>query len=201
VIFCIVKKRDKFSTQLFTTGETSMSEDRAKNPFEVAKVASVPAAQNAVAAADSNRQIAEVQAAMMIARANPRDPIAAVDRILNACSRPGLAESGMYQYSRGGTDITGPSIRLAEAIAQQWGNFQFGIRELEQRPSVVGHPIVQPIGGVSTVHPSRNSPHTGAAVDQGVHVVPLPPEPGRRERIPFRHVGGAFHHAGIADEV
>ena len=26
--------------------------------------------------------------------------------------------------------MTGPSIRLAEAIAQQWGNMQFGIREL-----------------------------------------------------------------------
>jgi hypothetical protein len=33
----------------------------------------------------------------------------------------------------GGTDITGPSIRLAEAIAQNWGNLQYGIREIEQR--------------------------------------------------------------------
>ncbi|WP_279449495.1 hypothetical protein [Aeromonas hydrophila] len=29
--------------------------------------------------------------------------------------------------------MTGPSIRLAEALAQAWGNMQFGIRELEQR--------------------------------------------------------------------
>lgn len=50
-----------------------------------------------------------------------------------ACQRPGLAESALYSYARGGTAITGPSIRLAEAIAQQWGNLQFGIRELEQR--------------------------------------------------------------------
>jgi hypothetical protein len=55
-----------------------------------------------------------------------------MDRILNACARPSLADSAVYTYSRGGTDVSGPSIRLAEAIAQNWGNLQFGIRELEQ---------------------------------------------------------------------
>jgi hypothetical protein len=103
------------------------------NPFADAQVMARPAAGNAVAQSDQQRAIAEVQAAMMIARMNPRDPIAAMDRILNACTRPTLAESAVYQYSRGGTDITGPSIRLAEAIAQSWGNLQFGIREIEQR--------------------------------------------------------------------
>ena len=87
---------------------------------------------NAVAQSDQQRAIAEVQAAMMIARMNPRDQMQAMDRILNACSRPGLAEAAVYQYARGGSDISGPSIRLAEAIAQQWGNIQFGIRELDQ---------------------------------------------------------------------
>lgn len=95
---------------------------------------------NAVAQTDQSRAIAEVQAAMMIARANPRDPIAAMDRILNACTRPTLANAAIYQYARGGTDISGPSIRLAETIAQCWGNLQFGVRELEQRN---GESIVQ----------------------------------------------------------
>lgn len=100
------------------------------NPFE----GQTPrAATNAVAQSDQQRQIAEVQAALMIARMNPRDPIVAMDRILNACARPGLAESALYSYARGGSNITGPSIRLAEAMAQAWGNMQFGIRELEQR--------------------------------------------------------------------
>ena len=53
--------------------------------------------------------------------------------VLAACKRPGLAEAALYSYARGGTDISGPSIRLAEAIAQNWQNFEFGIRELEQR--------------------------------------------------------------------
>jgi hypothetical protein len=89
---------------------------------------------NAVANTDQQRAVAEVQAAMMIARMNPRDPIVAMDRIINACSRPGLADAAVYTYARGGTDISGPSIRLAEAMAQAWGNMAFGIRELEQRP-------------------------------------------------------------------
>lgn len=59
--------------------------------------------------------------------------MAAMDRILNACTRATLAEGALYAYARGGTTISGPSIRLAEAIAQNWGNLQFGIRELEQR--------------------------------------------------------------------
>ena len=53
-----------------------------------------------------------------------------MDRILNACTRQTLAQAAVYSYSRGGSEVTGPSIRLAEAVAQQWGNMQFGIREL-----------------------------------------------------------------------
>lgn len=82
---------------------------------------------------EGQRAIQEVQAAMVIAKRFPRDVKAALDRILNSCTRTSLAEQALYTYSRGGTDISGPSIRLAEAVAQQWGNLQFGIRELEQR--------------------------------------------------------------------
>ena len=88
--------------------------------------------QDAVVQMDSARQIQEVQAAMVIAKKFPRDERRAMDRIANACQRPGLAQSALYEYSRGGTAITGPSIRLAEAMAQAWGNIQFGIREIDQ---------------------------------------------------------------------
>ena len=81
----------------------------------------------------SSREIAEVQAAMVIAKKFPRDPVAAMDRILQSCTRQSLAEGALYSYNRGGSEITGPSIRLAETLAQGWGNLQFGIRELEQR--------------------------------------------------------------------
>lgn len=108
-----------------------IAERTSNNPFAGGAVATRPS--NAIAGSDQQRAIAEVQAAMMIARMNPRDPIQAMDRILQACTRPTLAAQALYSYNRGGSDVTGPSIRLAEAIAQAWGNFQFGIRELEQR--------------------------------------------------------------------
>lgn len=78
------------------------------------------------------REVAEVQASVMMAKRFPRDQIAAMDRILNAFSRPTLAETSQYQYSKGGSDVSGPSIRAAEAIAQQWGNIDFGFRELSR---------------------------------------------------------------------
>lgn len=106
------------------------------NPFAVAT--QQPQQSGALAQTDQHRAIAEVQAAMMIAKANPRDPVAAMDRILNSCTRPTLANAAVYQYSRGGSDVVGPSIRLAEAMAQQWGNMQFGIREVEQRRTSSG---------------------------------------------------------------
>ena len=103
------------------------------NPFDDGH-ASAPAMTTTVTqATESSRAVAEVQAALFIARTNPRDQKRAMDRILNACCRPSLAESAIYAYARGGSSITGPSIRLAEAVAQQWGNMQFGIRELSNQ--------------------------------------------------------------------
>lgn len=108
------------------------SEVVAANPFGSPAVAARHS--EALVAVEQSRAVAEIQAAMTVAKKFPRDEKAAVDRILNACTRPTLAEASLYTYSRGGTEISGPSIRLAEALAQNWGNLQFGIRELEQRP-------------------------------------------------------------------
>jgi len=97
-----------------------------------APVATKPQGQ-ALVAVEQERAMAEVQGAIILAKRFPRNQIEAMDKISTACQRPGLAEQALYSYSRGGTEITGPSIRLAEAIAQNWQNLQFGIRELEQR--------------------------------------------------------------------
>lgn len=101
------------------------------NPFGSAAIAMRE--NEATVAVEQSRAVAEVQAAMLVAKKFPRDPVAAMDRILNACTRPTLAEQALYVYSRGGTEITGPSIRLAEALAQAWGNIKTSVRELDQR--------------------------------------------------------------------
>lgn len=94
------------------------------------KEMSVASAATAIAA---TKQAQEVQARMVIAKKFPRDEEAAMQRILKSCQRPTLAESAMYSYPRGGTEVTGPSIRLAECLAQNWGNIEFGYTELERK--------------------------------------------------------------------
>lgn len=91
-----------------------------------------PAAEG-ILATDQARAVAEVQAALVIAASRPRNELRARDRLLQACQRVNLASGALYQYSRGGTAITGPSIRLAEAAARAWGNMTYGFRELSRR--------------------------------------------------------------------
>ncbi len=134
-VMTVADLRNQSQSQAPVQQRTQLEPVESLNPFATATQNRMQrtSGYGAVANTDSQRAVAEVQAAMMIARMNPRDQIVAMDRILNACTRPTLAEVAVYQYSRGGTDISGPSIRLAETLAQCWGNIQFGVREIEQR--------------------------------------------------------------------
>lgn len=105
-------------------------------------------ARTALAAQDTagsrqnqSRELAETQTKYLMAERFPRNEVAAMDRILNAFSRPTLAEKAAYQFARGGSDIAGPSIRAAEAIAQQWGNMDSGWRELQRGTDASGVPF------------------------------------------------------------
>ncbi|MFL0361416.1 hypothetical protein ACH0BF_00170 [Pseudobacillus sp. 179-B 2D1 NHS] len=84
--------------------------------------------------ASASREMEEVKGAIFLAKQFPRNVFQSEQRILDSCKRPALAQVAMYQYPRGGTKVTGPSIRLAEVLAQNWGNISFGVKELEQRP-------------------------------------------------------------------
>lgn len=101
---------------------------RQENPFGSAQLAKREA--TSVMEVAAQREIAEVQAAVAMAKRFPRDPIAAMDRILLDCTRPTLADAALYEYAKGGTNVTGPSIRLAEVLAQRWGNISCGVVEL-----------------------------------------------------------------------
>lgn len=80
-----------------------------------------------------SRAITEVQAAVILAKQFPRDQRQAMQRVLDTCARQGLAEKAIYTYPKGGQNVSGASIRLAEAIAQNWGNLDFGFKEIEQK--------------------------------------------------------------------
>lgn len=92
-----------------------------------------PSTTNANIEIASTRAAQEVQAAMTVAKRFPRDETKAFARIMTACQRYGLAEKAEYAYPRGRETVTGPSIRLAEVIAQHWGNLDYGVVEIEQR--------------------------------------------------------------------
>ena len=102
-------------------------------------------AGHALASIDEFRAIAEVQASMALAKRFPRDEFAAYTRIMNACKRKSLAESAIYKSQRGKKEdpktgklvknyVNGPSIRLAEVLANAWGNIDYGYREVGSGP-------------------------------------------------------------------
>lgn len=89
--------------------------------------------QGAPANASASREMEEVKGQIFMARQFPRNIFQSEQRILDNCKRPTLAASALYSYPRGGSRVEGPSIRLAEVLAQNWGNLAFGVKELEQR--------------------------------------------------------------------
>lgn len=82
---------------------------------------------------EASRALQEVQGQIVMAKKFPRSIPQVMANILEACKRKGLAETAMYSYPRGGQQVTGPSIRLAEELARNFGNLDYGIKELEQK--------------------------------------------------------------------
>lgn len=105
-----------------------LAEPPVVNPFGPV----VAAPTGTAATAYVQREVAKVQAARILARTFPRNPQEAMDRILTACTRETLAEEALYEYAKGGTKIEGPSIRLAEELARQWGNIDYGTVEVDR---------------------------------------------------------------------
>jgi hypothetical protein len=95
-----------------------------------------PTSDQSMVASTEARAVAEVQAAYVIAKKFPRNQHESYMAIIEACKRPFLAEQAMYAYPRGGTLVKGPSIRLAETLAQCWGNLDCGVREISQSNGV-----------------------------------------------------------------
>lgn len=102
-----------------------------KNNQEMSLEVRAQQSENAISV-EQSRAIQQVQAAVIMAKKFPRDETACYAKILESCKRVGLAESAMYSYKRGSTQVTGASIHLAKAIAKNWKNIDYGIIELSQ---------------------------------------------------------------------
>lgn len=80
----------------------------------------------------ANRELARIQGEIFMAKRFPRNEAEAIKKIVDQCGRLRLAEQSTYQYAKGGSDISGPSIRLLEVCAQNWQNIRYGWEIIEQ---------------------------------------------------------------------
>lgn len=88
---------------------------------------------NALAANAEARVVSEVKAQVLLSKQFPRNAAESMDRILTECQRPTLADAAVYSFPRGREVVSGPSIRLAEVMARNWGNNTYGLEVLERR--------------------------------------------------------------------
>jgi hypothetical protein len=115
-------------------------------------------------AVEQARAVAEVQGAIVVAQQCPRSSPTPSPQMRESCAQKGLAERAFFRYSRGGGQITGPSVHLARELARCWGNMQYGIAEL-RRDDAKGESEMQPSRGTcrpTPAPPPRSSSSTAA---------------------------------------
>lgn len=96
----------------------------------VTDVAPAGASQGTVI--EQTRAVAVVVAQVQAARACPRDPDIAVERMREVCDQLAVAERAFYRYKRGKTPVTGPSVHLMDELARCWQNIDHGMAELRR---------------------------------------------------------------------
>lgn len=102
------------------------------NNNALTEVADDNTALTAIENAETARAVATAQASLILAKRFPRNEQRAIERIKSSCGRLSLANAALYSYVRGGQEVSGPTIRLLEAVKLHWGNIDSGWRELER---------------------------------------------------------------------
>lgn len=86
-----------------------------------------PASQGTIV--EQSRAVAEVAAAIRVARDFPREEAAAHGQILDLCRRLPVAQRAFYEVPNRGSGL---SIHIAREIARIWGNVDYGVREMNR---------------------------------------------------------------------
>jgi hypothetical protein len=76
--------------------------------------------------------VARVKLQFYVAKTHPRDVNARLAEIKKLCAIPEVASDSEYSFPRGGQTVRGPNIRLAELIASNWHNFDYGLCEINR---------------------------------------------------------------------
>lgn len=101
-----------------------------------------PGVVSQTTAIEQSRAVAQVQAAVLIAKQAPRSEDVAVEQMRQTTRQMALAERAFFRFPRGGKNVTGPSIHLARELARCWGNIDYGLQELH-RDDVKGESEMQ----------------------------------------------------------
>ena len=89
----------------------------------------LPVVVSQTTAVEQARAIAEVQAAVTVAQAIPRDVRRATEEMHDSCGRLALAQRAFYSVPNRGN---GPTVHLARELARIWGNIDYTVRELSR---------------------------------------------------------------------
>lgn len=92
-------------------------------------------AQSQATLVEQSRAVAEVAAAVRVARDFPRDMDRAVDQMKKACAQKSLADRAFYSLPRAGGRVEGSTVHLARELARCYGNIDYGIKELQRDDS------------------------------------------------------------------
>lgn len=94
----------------------------------------LPSPQQALGSmsAEEARAVAKVKAQFYVAKTSPRDVNERLNAIKKLCKIPDVAANSEFSFPRGRTTVRGPNIRIAELIASNWHNFEYGITEINR---------------------------------------------------------------------
>ncbi|GAA4175977.1 hypothetical protein [Gryllotalpicola koreensis] len=87
----------------------------------------IPASQGTMI--EQTRAVAEVAAAVKLAKEFPRDTTEVIAATKELCSRLAVAQRAFYEVPNRGAGL---SVHIARELARIWGNLDYGVRELNR---------------------------------------------------------------------
>ncbi|MBZ3909392.1 hypothetical protein [Streptomyces acidiscabies] len=83
-------------------------------------------------AVEQSRAVAEVQAAVIVARQFPRNEAIAVQKMRTGFEQHSLAVRSFFRFRRGSSNVSGETIQFAKELARCWTNIHYGVHELRR---------------------------------------------------------------------
>ncbi|MEV4335720.1 hypothetical protein [Streptomyces sp. NPDC049590] len=97
-----------------------------------APAAPAPAFIGQGTAVEQSRAVAEVQAAVIVARQFPRNEAQAIAKMRTGFSQHSLAVRSFFRFRRGSSNVSGETIQFAKELARCWTNIHYGVHELRR---------------------------------------------------------------------